>query len=240
MKKALILAPVLVVGLLLAGCGGSNRGNGLIGQNNPRVRAANFFSDVNGVNATSDNANGNTNLLTGSTFGTVGAYNIVEDGTRTITFADSSNNLTLKSMAEDLHLNNFYTVIGTGTGVGGRQIILLSDSQTVAQNQTRIRFVNANETNTSVDFYVTPTSVGSLTGQTPQNPGVAYLDNTVSYASFTPGSFTVWVTPAGTPGTVLVKKNVTLSANTVITMVYVKTSGGQDLQTITDDPVTSP
>lgn len=239
MKKAFIWAPLLVVSIVLAGCGGSNSGNGL-GQNNPRLRAVNYFPDVASVNATSDNTNGNTNLLTTSTFGTVGAYNIVADGTRTITFANASNNLTLTSQAQNLHLNNFYTVIGTGSGTGDRQMLLLSDTQIVAQNQTRIRFVNANETNTSVDIYVTPTSTSSLSGQTPQNPAVAYLDNTVSYASFTPGTFTVWVTPAGTPGTVLVKKNMTFSANTVETLVYVKTSGSQDLETITDDPVASP
>lgn len=231
---------MLVIGVLLAGCGGSNNGNGLVGQSNPRVRAVNYFPDVTSVNATSDNTGGNTNLLTTSTFGTVGAYNIVADGTRTITFANSSNNLTLTSQAQDLHLNNFYTVIGTGSGTGGRHMILLGDTQTVAQNQTRIRFVNANETNASVDFYVLPTSTSTLTGQTPQNPAVAYLDNTGSYASYNPNTYTVWVTPAGTPGTVLVKKNVTLSANTVLTLVYVKTASGQDLQTITDDPVATP
>lgn len=241
MKKALIWAPLLVVGLCLAGCGGSSSSNGILGKDNPRVRAINEFSDVGLVNATSDNTNGNTNLLTNSTFGSVGAYAIVGDGTRTITFTNASNSLAITSAQENLHLDTFYTVIGTGSGVSGRKMILLSEDRLVSQNQTKMRFVNADEDHTNVDVYVTSTSTGTLTGQTPQTAGVAYTETpTPTYAPFTPGTFTIWVTAAGDPSTILAKKNVTFDANTEITLLLVKTTSGTNVQVVTDNPVPVP
>ena len=241
MKKAFIWAPLLVGALLLAGCGGSSSGNGILGKDNPRIRAVNEFSDVSSVTAVSDNTNGNTNLLTNSSFGAVGNYAIVGNGTRTVTFTNTSTNTTLIASAQDLHLDTFYTVIGTGSGVSGRHEILLSDDQVIAQNQTKWRFVNANQDHTSVDVYITPTTTTTLTGQTPVDAAVAFTDTPSStYTPTGPGSFTVWVTAAGSPSTVLAKKNVTFAMNTEITIVFVKTSTGQDVQIITDNPVTLP
>jgi hypothetical protein len=241
MKKAFILAPILILGVALTGCGGSNNGNGLLGRDNPRLRAVDDFSDVASVNATSDNgSNPNVTLLLNQAFEDVGAYMIVADGTRTINFINASNSVNIASDVDNLHLDNFYTIIGTGSGPSGRKLILLSDTQTVAQNATRVRFINANEDDASVDMYVTSTATANLTGQTAQDSAVAYADNTPTYATFTPGTFTVWVTPAGTPGTVLAKKNITFNADTVITLVFLKTSSSTDIQNLLDDPGTKP
>lgn len=241
MNRALLMAPVLGLGLIMAGCSGSGSGNGLLGNKNPRLRAVADFPDQTSVNAVSDNGSSpDVTLLLNSPFGNVGDYQIVANGQRTVTFKNPSTNLNIGSDVQQMNLNTFYTVIGTGSGPSGRKLIFLNDAQSIANNQTRVRFVNANQDDASVDFYVTTTTTSTLTGQTAVVSGDAFGDGTQPYTAFNPGTFTIWVTPAGTPGTVLLKKNVTFDTNTIITLVFAKSSGGAVLQTLLDNPVTHP
>jgi hypothetical protein len=233
MKKTLIWAPLLALGLVVSGCGGSSL-NGIVNIKNPRIRAVNDFHDVTAVSADVDG----TTLLTSQAFGATSAYSIVTNGNRTITFNNVSGatSIPLVSQTSLLQTDSFYTAIGAGSGGGGRHIILLTDGSVLASNMTKVRIVNVDEDQAAVDVYFTSTATGSLSGQTPQITNLAFASAPADYTNFTPGSYKVWVTPTGTQ-TVLTSQTVTLTANTIITLVFAKTSSSVTIQTLQDRPL---
>jgi len=235
MKKAYAWAPLLALGIIVAGCGGTDT-TGLGGNKNPRIRAVADYQDVT---ATSADVAG-TDLLTSQAFGSVSGYSIVNNGNRTITFNNVSgaSSIPLANETDLLEENMFYTAIGTGSGPTGRQIILLTDGQDVVTNETKVRIVNADEDQAGIDVYFTSTATGSLTGQTPQIVNLAYADDAPAYLQLTPGSYKIWITPTGTT-TVLKTQTVTLDPSTVITDVFAKTSSGTTIQTLHDRPLPS-
>jgi hypothetical protein len=232
MRSKLFFLPVAIFALAVVGCGGS--GNGIVGIHNPRVRAVNDFSDVSAVSADVDA----TTLLTSQAFGAVSAYAVIPNGNHTVTFnnVSGSTSIPLVSQASLLETEKYYTAIGAGSGVGGRHVILLEDGQVLASNLTKVRVVNADEDDASVDVYVTSTATADLSGQTPQITNLAFANAPTLYTNFTPGSYKVWITPNGST-TPLTTKTVTLSANTIITLVFAKTSGGVTIQTLQDRPL---
>jgi len=232
MKRILFFLPLAAVALAIVGCGGS--GNGIVGIHNPRIRAVNDFSDVSAVSAQVDT----TNLLTSQAFGAVSAYSIITNGNRTITFNDVSGSTSIPLVSQNtlLETEKYYTAIGTGSGGGGRHIILLEDGQLIASNETKVRVVNADEDQAAVDVYFTSTATADLSGQTPQITNLAFADNAPTYINFTPGSYNVWITAHGST-TPLKTQTVTLDANTIITLVFAKTSSGTTIQTLQDRPL---
>jgi len=233
MKKAFAWAPLIAIAIVLAGCGGSDT-TGLVGNKNPRIRAVNDFHDVTAVSADVDGKA----LLTSQAFGSVSGYSIINNGNRTVTFTNvsGSSSIPIVNQTSLLEENQFYTAIGAGAGGGGRHIILLTDGQDIVTNQTKIRLVNADEEQAGIDVYFTSTSTGSLTGQTPQIVNLAFADDQPSYQQLTPGSYKIWITPTGSQ-TPLLSQNITLSANTVVTEIFAKTSGGVALQGLQDRPL---
>ncbi len=232
MKRILFFLPLAAFALAIVGCGGT--GNGIVGIHNPRIRAVNDFSDVSAVSAQVDN----TDLLTSQSFGAVSAYSIITNGNRTITFNNVSGSTSIPLVSQNtlLETEKYYTAIGAGSGTGGRHIILLEDGQLIASNETKVRVVNADEDQAAVDVYFTSTSTSDLSGQTPQITNLAFADNAPTYINFTPGSYKVWVTPHGST-TPVQTQTVTLSANTIITLVFAKTSSGTTIQTLQDRPL---
>ena len=232
MKSKLFLLPLAALAIAIVGCGGA--GNGIVGIHNPRIRAVNDFSDASAVSATVDT----TDLLTSQAFGATSAYAIETNGNRTITFTNvsGSSSIPLVSQTPLLETEKYYTAIGTGSGAGGRHIILLEDGQVLANNIAKIRVINADEDAASVDVYFTSTATANLTGQTPQLTNVGFTAVVNDYINFTPGTYKVWITPNGST-TPITSQNVTLSANTIRTLVFAKTSGGVTIQNLQDRPL---
>jgi hypothetical protein len=232
MKSKLFFLPLAALAIAIVGCGGE--GQGIVGIHNPRIRAVNDFSDLTAVSASVETVD----LLTSQAFGAASAYAIVEDGNRDITFSDVSGATSLPLVTDNelLETEKYYTAIGTGSGVSGRLIILLEDTQIIESNMTRVRLVNANQDQANVDVYFTSTATPDLTGQTPQVNSLAFTDNSV-YTSFTPGTYKMWVTADGSL-TPLTSQNVTLTTNTVITFVVAESpGGGVTVQTLQDRPL---
>ena len=234
MRTKLFLLPLAVIALAVVGCGGA--GNGLVGIHNPRIRAVNDFSDVSAVSATVES----TNLLTSQAFGSTSAYAIITNGNRDINFTNVSGASSIPLITQNslLETEKYYTAIGTGSGVGGRHIILLEDGQVILNNIAKIRVINADEDDASVDVYFTSTATADLTGQTPQVTNLGFATAVADYTNFTPGNYKVWITANGSK-TAITTKTVTLSANTIGTLVFAKTSGGTTIQTLQDRPLPS-
>jgi hypothetical protein len=233
MKRGLTFFSLLGLAVMLAGCGGSDT-TGLVGNKNPRIRAVNDFSDVSAVGATVDTKT----LLTSQAFGMSSAYTIIDNGNRDITFTDMSGagSIPLTTLNTLLEENHYYTAIGVGNGPDGRRIILLDDTTTLTPNMSKVRVVNADQNDALVDVYFTSTATADLTGQTPQITNLAYGDAATLYTDFTPGTYKVWVTPAGST-TPITSPNMTFTTNTAVTLVVVQTSGGFEIQTIEDRPL---
>lgn len=230
MKKAFFLAPLLAVALAVTGCGGSDT-TGIVGNKNPRIRLVNDFADINRVDASV----GSTLLLNNQPFGTTSSYTIVDNGNRTITFINNGNNADQVTRTDLLEENKFYTAIGVGGGLAGRQIILLTDGQDIVPNKTKVRFVNAYQGG-NVDVYITPTSTTSLAGQTPQLTNVPFGDEEAVYTEYIPGNYKIWVTAAGSQSTVHVGgASQTFATDTVVTYVFLNTPTGLKIQTLVDN-----
>lgn len=234
MNSKLLFLPLAAIALAVVGCGGS--GNGVVGIHNPRIRAVNDFSDVTAVSSAVDT----TTLMTSQAFGAVSAYNVIVNGNHTISFDNVSGatSIPLVSQSSLLETEKYYTAIGTGSGVGGRHIILLEDGEVIAANITKARVVNADEADAAVDVYFTSTGTADLTAQTPQITSLDFTDSTAPYTNFTPGTYKMWVTPEGSK-TPLTTKTVTFTTNTIVTLVFAQTSGGVTIQTLQDRPLPS-
>ena len=232
MRSKLFILPAAALAFALAGCGGS--GNGLVGLHNPRIRSVNDFPDVTAVSSAVDT----TPMLTSQAFGATSAYVIIVNGNRNISFNDVSGgtSIPLVNQTSLLQTDSYYTAIGTGSGGGGRHIILLTDGAIIASNMTKVRVVNADESDASVDVYFTSTSTPDLTGQTPQITSLAFAAAPADYINFTPGSYKVWITPHGSTSPIKTT-TVNLATNTIITLVFAKTSGGTAIQTLQDRPL---
>ena len=232
MRSKIFLWPLVGLALAVAGCAGS--GNGLVGLHNPRIRTVNDFPDVTAVSSAVDT----TPMLTSQAFGATSAYVIIVNGNRNISFNDVSGgtSIPLVNQTSLLQTDSYYTAIGTGSGGGGRHIILLEDGQVIASNMTKVRVVNADEDDASVDVFFTSTSTPDLTGQTPQITDLAFGTAPADYINFTPGTYKVWVTAHGSTSPIKTA-TVTMTTNTIITLVFAKSSGGAVIQTLQDRPL---
>lgn len=236
MKRALFFAPLAVLALALSGCGGNGDTTGLGGNINPRVRILNQFRDVSRVDA---DIAGNS-ILSNQPYGTISSYQIVNNGNREVRFVNVTNNTVLANRTDLFEENHFYTVIGTGSGAGGRDVIILTDGQDITPTQTKVRVVNVNQDTTPVDVYFTSTSTTTLTGQTAAITGLAYGDEEPQYVDYNPGTYTMWITEAGNKANVLVKTNETFTTDTIRTVLFVDSPTGDAVQDLIDKQDTNP
>lgn len=236
MKRALFFAPLAALALALSGCGGNSDTTGLGGNINPRVRVVNQFRDVSRVDADISGRQ----MLSNQPYGVTSSYEIINNGNRDVRFVNVLNNTTLATRTSLFEENKFYTVIGTGNGAGGRDIIILTDGQDTVPGQTKVRVVNANQDTTPVDVYFTATTTTTLTGQTAQITGLAYKDEEPQYVTYNPGTYTMWVTEAGNKANVLVKTNETFEADTIRTILFVDSPTGDAVQDLIDKQTTNP
>ena len=227
--KPIVPASFLLVGagFLCVSCGGS-----VSISNTPtgRVRALNDFVDVSRVSA---NASG-TPLLRSQAFGFSSLFIAVKSGTQPISFFDASSNALLASRTVQVSESSFYDAVGLGSAAKGRHVLFMQADQTTLPGQTKVRIVNGDEDDTSLDIYITPGGTTDLTGRTPQETAVQYADDTAAYLSEAPGSYTIWFTPPGKPATLLVGANETFVAGTNLTLLLLKGPAGLTVQQLQD------
>ncbi|HZH99473.1 MAG TPA: DUF4397 domain-containing protein [Fimbriimonadaceae bacterium] len=152
MKRAFLGLSLLVASLfVLFGCGG---GGSDVGGRNPLVRAVTVFPNVQTVNVTAREANGNEIvIMQGQTFGS--RSQIVQfprNGNYTITFRDAANNQVLGQGTALFEENQAYTIVGFD-GANPNNILLLQNNRLgSAPGVAAVRFVNAG-INQPVDVY---------------------------------------------------------------------------------------
>lgn len=227
MKAIVPISFVLCAGFLCVSCGGSiSVSNTTTG----RVRALNDFVDVSRVSA---NVSG-TPLLRSQPFGFTSLFVAVKSGTQSLNFFDSASNALLASRTVDVSESLFFDGVGLGSAGKGRHILFMPADQTTLPGQTKVRIVNGDEDDLSVDIYVTPAGTTDLTGRTPQETSVQYADDTVAYTAIAPGSYTIWFTPPGQKTTLLVGANETFTAGTNLTLLLLKGPSGLTVQQLQD------
>lgn len=227
-----IILPLIFLSALLAiGCGGSGGGSAPSFPT-ASVRLLNDFVDVASVSGKV----GGTLALKNQPFANYSAYRDFKAGTPSILFSNAATSATLVSRTVTLSANQVYTAIGLGSTGSGRQIMFLLDSSASIAGQAQVRFLNGDEDAPSVDVYVTPTSTSSLTGLTPDKSSIAFLSEPATYNLYAPGTYSVWITAAGAPSTVIVKNNVTFTNGQVTSLLAIKASGGTIIQEIPDGP----
>jgi hypothetical protein len=226
------VASLLVFGVLVAveGCGGSS-GSAPSGPK-ATLRLLNDFVDVASVSGKV----GGADALLNQPFGTISTYVHYPTGTRAVSFTDAGASSLLVSTNEDLVANEGYTAIGLGSAGKGRHVMYLTDLLTPTAGQARVRVLNGDEDAATVDVYVTPTATASLTGLTPDESAVAFLDGSTAYLTIAPGTYKIWITAAGLPDTIIVTNNVTFTAGQVETLLAIKEAGGVQIQEIPDGP----
>ncbi len=214
--------------VVVCGCGGSGSGGSAPSGPSAQIRMFNDFADVGSVTGKI----GSTQFLKAAPFATISIYRNVAVGAQTVTFTNSSSAQQLASISPTLVVDNKYTAIGVGGAALSRHVMFMSDGTVVPAGQSAVRFVNGDENAPSVDIYLTSTATTSLAGIVPEDSGVAYLFEGTPYHTFAPGTYTVWFTAAGHPETVVVKNNVTLTANQEETLFAVQTGTGPIIQEI--------
>ena len=220
-----------LVVVAVAGCGGSSSSPS-VSPTAPRVRALNDILDATSVSV---DVSG-TKLLDKRPFSFASTYVAIAAGSKAVTFKDGPSGASLLAVPVTLENSKFYDAMGLGSVAKGIHVAFLTDDHVTVAGTTKVRVVNGLEDNASVDVYVTLPGTADLTGLTPNETGLAFADGASPYLSVTPGSYTVWITPAGVPGTLLVGNNETFADATNVTLIAVKTPSGLQIQEIGDQP----
>src|SRR5579862_1897097 len=145
----------VVLGLLLAGCGGSD--GGIVDQQTPRVRLFNAVDGESTVFATFQDANlNNLGNSPNAAYASATADTLIANTTATATIVGSSGPLvtTAPSLYRE---NSFYTLYALGGAFQGYRGLVVADSQLVSPGATfGVRAVQLSTKNASVDIYVAP------------------------------------------------------------------------------------
>jgi hypothetical protein len=152
LKKGFV---AVVVGMLLAGCGGSD--GGVVAQLTPRVRLFNGVDGQSTVYATFQDANlNNLGTSPNAAYAAATTDTLIANTTATATVFASTGPLvtTTPSLYRE---NSYYTLYAFGGAFQGYRGLVVSDSQLVAAGATfGVRAVQLGTTNAAVDVYVAP------------------------------------------------------------------------------------
>ena len=224
--RCLLLMPLL----LLAGCGGSSGSGSNVTPSH--VRMLDDFADVASVTGKV----GSKTFLNSKPFATISAYADGPIVASNFSFLDASNSSLLVSSNNALTGGNLYTAYGVGSAGKGRNIVIAQDANVPVSGMALVRFLNLDEDDTSLDVYVTSTSVNALSTEVPQDTAVAYLSGPTTYVSIAPGTYRIWFTQAGDPATVIVRNDVALTANLIETLPAIQSGSGVIIQEVADGP----
>jgi hypothetical protein len=145
---------VVMLGLVLAGCGGSS---GLNGQQSPRIRLFNGADGQATIFATFQDANlNNLGTSPNASYGAATTDTLIANTTATATIQGPAS--TLFTTAATLYReNSFYSLYVYGSAFQNYHALPLSDSQLVSAGQTfGLRAVQLGTKNPNVDVYVQP------------------------------------------------------------------------------------
>jgi len=156
-----------------------------------------------------------SNVIGTVTANQITSYATEGEGSNTVSFLNAGS--TVASLNQVFRFSNYYTVVVYQKS-GQYGTFAVSDNNIALNNGTsQIRGVDAiANQGTNVDVYVTPGSSNNPTLVAANLISVASgglaFGTATAYKSVTPGQYTVTITPAGVPGTVLVNQTVSLNA----------------------------
>ncbi len=215
---------------ILAGCGGTAASPALGTAQSPRVRAINLIPTSGPLTATYDNFTPAIGTISGNQ---VTGYSVENEGSNTVTFSGTSGSIT--SYAGVFQYGSYSTVAIYQKGATFGTFTLNDNSSAINTGLCQLRLANAITTATTpVDVYVTPGSSGAPTlvsSNLISSGGLAFAAAT-DYKTYTPGAYTVTVTPQNVSTSVLLNVVVNPNAGQSIT-VYAE--DGQLSVNTTDD-----
>jgi hypothetical protein len=209
MQARFVLMAAIGCAAFVTGCGGASESTTLGTASNPRVRAINLIPSSSTYTVNYDNFQ--PPIGTAAALQQPTAYSTENEGNHTVSFISSGS--TVASYNGLFQLNNFYTVAVTQQN-GNYQTFLFSDnSAPTGGGVNQLRIANTIPGSPSVDVYVTPGSSANptLTNGNLLKAGLAYGSAT-NYDTLSPGQFTVTITTANSPSSVLFNQVVSLSA----------------------------
>ncbi len=218
--QGLRVAAVLAAAAIVAACGGGG------GDSNSSGNA-----DVRLINATLTHAN--LSLVVGSTAkagpvatDTASAYASVSSGSPTLQVNDTATGSAVTTLSPSLSKDDHYSLVAYETGGVVRTAIISEEVSAPSSGTAILRVFDAAGDAGAVDVYVTP--AGS---PTVSSPTYTFASSTTvqesSFASFTPGTYSVRVTGAGNPADLrLAIPSITLASQGVATLVLTPTIGG--------------
>lgn len=211
-RKSVLAAASAIVVLAFAGCTSSGIGNAISGATGGKgdLRAMDAAPAAPGpLSMLVANTTINSNL-TAST--PVGVYALVGAGNQNIQISPTN----VPTQTQSIAASTFYTMVLAGEpGQADYAMYLLEDTNSSPSASTvRFKVNDAAPAPGPIDVYVyqgaqpaTPTvpglTVGKDSGSIANAPGNAYIPTLGSATVLPSGSYTITVTPAGTPGTIL-------------------------------------
>jgi hypothetical protein len=228
MNKLSAIAPLGLLVLAVAGCGGHTSTNlGLA--DNPRVRMMNAMPGETSVNG---DIGGHTEMHQAG-FGVASGYGIVSNGTHTGEFKDSASQGLIVSEDDLYETNKFYTVVGAGAS-GNRVIFRIEDDRADPDaGSAKVRVINADQTAGTVDVFITPPSQDDLTGVTPTNDDQAFETIGSGSSQRAAGTYRIRVFTSD-DSTKLVDQNVVLQGGQIRTLVLVAGGSGMQIVVLSD------
>jgi hypothetical protein len=230
MNKPTSLLALVGLGIFIAGCGGNGSdGTGIIGNQNPRVRAVVAYPDTDDIDAFVEGEL----ILNDAGFGTASTYQIFDNGNRNVAFRDATSQGVIDEITTLFEENKYYTVVATGSS-GNRTIIPLTNGQLEAPgNDAKLRVIHAAEGTSPVDVYITDPSVNSLSGVTPTFNDIVFEDGAVEYVVFPADTYRIRVTGSNDQTTVI-DTTITVEPNAIQTALLVESPTDLGLLVLND------
>jgi hypothetical protein len=211
---------LLVVGLLLDGCGSSS--------GDADIRVLNASIDYSSVDLYLNNGTTNTRTITAAAYGTLGTYTGVGSGSYTVTLDKNNVTSALWTADEKLSENTHKTYVAYGdTGKFG-VLEIAEDQDQPDSSYTKVELLDAAPDAGSVDVYLTDPSV-DIVDASPTFAAVA--GGTIASAGFltlASGSYRLRVTAAGSQTDIRLDSvtGITFSSQEILSIVITGTSGG--------------
>jgi hypothetical protein len=214
MKRLAFLGAILTaLAMLLSGCHGSHA------QNSTSMRALNAVPDAEPLDVLVDTDVKVSALATGS----ASSFIDFSSGTRDVLIRSSTTQASLldRQLSFGSGVQNTLLIYGKRATMAVQ--VLIEDTIAPPSGEWRFRSVNLSSDSGSVDVYVTTTSLATSTPTiATDNYGVAS-----DFAQGAAGTYTIYVTTAGTKDLLFQAASVPLSAGVSYTLAVVPAPGGK-------------
>ena len=214
MKRLAFLGAVLIaLATLLSGCHGSHA------QNSTSMRALNAVPDAEPLDVVIDTDVKVSALATGS----ASSFSDFSSGTREVIIRSNTTQATLLDRQLAFGSGTQQTLIIFGKRAAMTVQVLPEDTVTPPSGDWRFRAVNLSADSGSVDVYVTTTSLATST------PTISSINYGIAsdFAQGVAGTFSIYVTTAGTKDILFQAGQVALSAGVSYTLAIVPAPGGK-------------